>query len=114
MSNTNSDKQADAFANANASREASVFNLQDFLQFLRRKWYWFLISVIVCGAIAWVHLHRMQNIYSRTVTILIKDPTFGNAATSVDLSAIGVMPKYANFRQRDGYLHLYPTLWRTW
>ncbi len=73
-----------------------IFSLQAFLGFLKRRWYLYVISIVVCLGVAWLILQRTPHQYSRATTVLIKDPTFGNGVSSVDLSAIGVMPKYAN------------------
>ena len=75
---------------------ASLVSVQGFLSFVRHRWYWYVISVAVCVGIAWLMLARSPRLYTKSETILIKDPTFGNSASSVDLSEVGVMPKYAN------------------
>lgn len=74
----------------------SFFNVKDFLGFAIKNWYWFLISVIICLGVAYLKLASTPNIYTASTKILIKDPTFGNAASSVDLSPLGITPKYAN------------------
>ena len=74
----------------------SIISVQGFLGFVRRRWYWYLLSLIVCVGLAWLILERTPRVYTKSETVLIKDPTFGNGAASVDLSEVGVMPKYAN------------------
>ena len=75
---------------------SSLISLQGFLHFFRKRWYLYLLSLAVCLGIAWLMVKRTPDIYTRSETVLIKDPTFGNGAASVDLSDVGVMPKYAN------------------
>lgn len=76
----------------------SLISVQGFLSFVRRRWYWYLLTLIVCVGLAWLILARTPRIYTKSETVLIKDPTFGNGAASVDLSEVGVMPKYANLQ----------------
>ena len=62
---------------------ASLVSVQGFLSFVRHRWYWYVISVAVCVGIAWLMLARSPRLYTKSETILIKDPTFGNSASSV-------------------------------
>ena len=79
-----------------AETPASLISVQSFIAFARHRWYFYVISLIVCCGVAWYILKSTPSIYTRSSTVLIKDPTFGNGAASVDLSEVGVMPKYAN------------------
>lgn len=53
--------------------EESSTSLRDFLYLCLRKWYWFLISFILCWGLAVLYLLTTPKVYERTASILIKD-----------------------------------------
>ena len=62
--------------------EENELNLIDMYRVVRANWYWFLLSVAVCCAVAVLYLGWAPKIYQRTATVLIKDDTKGGGAAS--------------------------------
>lgn len=79
--------------NSTAELEKSVG--LDYMELFYRclyKWYWFLLSVVVCLIIGYVQIRRSTPVYVRAMTIMIKDN--GNSrASSLDqqLQQIGIV-----------------------
>lgn len=61
----------------------------DLLVYFASKWKWFLLSVLVCGGIAWLMYARAPLVYFRSATVIIKDPS--NRASTAGLD------RYDNF-----------------
>ncbi len=55
-----------------------------------KHWYWFLLSIIICLAIAFIYLRYTPSIYSAKSKILIKDSENPSAETAV-LSEMGIL-----------------------
>ena len=51
----------------------SSFNFRDFLGRCLTRWYWFVISVVICIAAATYYIVKTPKIYTRTSTVLIKE-----------------------------------------
>ena len=49
------------------------FNLRDFLVRCLSKWYWFIISVVLCLGVAVYYIVKTPKIYTRSATVLIKE-----------------------------------------
>ena len=62
--------------------EENELNLIDMYRVVRANWYWFLLSVAVCCAVAVLYLGWAPKIYQRTATVLIKDDTKGGGVAS--------------------------------
>ncbi len=52
----------------------------------RRHWYWFVISLFVCGLIGLFFVSRKKDIYAVTATILIEDDDKGGSGGSPEMS----------------------------
>ena len=50
-----------------------TFNLRDFLVRCLSKWYWFVLSVVICLAAAAWYIVKTPKIYTRSATVLIKE-----------------------------------------
>lgn len=60
--------------------------IQDLIYLCIGKWYWFVISMVLClGTVVW-YLLTTQPIYTRTASILIKEDSKGKS-TSGDMEA---------------------------
>ena len=57
------------------SKDSQSINLLDLVMYLLSKWKWFLLSVIICGGLAWLHYARTPKVYFRQATVIIKDPS---------------------------------------
>lgn len=47
--------------------------LREVFEFIVQRWYWFLLSIIVCGGVTWCYLETCQPIYQRAASLMIKD-----------------------------------------
>lgn len=56
--------------------------IREILSLCLAKWYWFVLSVIVCVGVASVKLLKTVPVYSRTATLLIKETTVRRATNS--------------------------------
>lgn len=74
-----------------ASQPDTSTNLLDILGYLASNWKWFLISVILFGAIAYLKYATTPNTYFASATVIIKDPS--NKTTS------------AGFDRYDNYIN---------
>ena len=53
--------------------DESIINLRDIIMLAIGKWYWFVLSVSVCLAVAVIHLMSTPKIYERMASVLVKD-----------------------------------------
>lgn len=51
---------------------SSEFNIRTILDVLLSKWYWFVLSVLVCVGLAYVFLQTVPTVYNRTAVVMIK------------------------------------------
>lgn len=63
-------------------QEPDAIRLQDMLYLCQRKWYWFVLSLLICVGAAIVYLLRTPSTYTTTAAILIKDDSKGKSASS--------------------------------
>ena len=75
---------------AEAHSEEQV-NIQEILFRYLIHWPWFVVSVIVCVAVAWGYLHLTTPVYNISATVLIKDEKKGGGANmSSELEKMGM------------------------
>ena len=55
-----------------ASQALQKLRLRDILYLLASNWKWFLLSVVVCMGLAYLHVQRQPRVYSRSASLLIK------------------------------------------
>ena len=66
-------------------------NIQEILFRYLIHWPWFVVSVIVCVALAWGYLHLTTPVYNVSATVLIKDEKKGGGANmSSELEKMGM------------------------
>lgn len=76
--------------NSSVDKSNQSINILDLLVYLSSKWQWFLLSVLICGSIAWFYYARSPKVYFSQATVIIKDPS------SKTTSAAG-LDRYDNF-----------------
>ncbi len=59
-------------------------NLADLLFYLLSKWKWFVLSVIIFGALGWYRYAKSPEIYFSTATVIIKDPSNKTVSAALD------------------------------
>lgn len=72
------------------------FTLHDFLHLILSNWYWFILSLVLCGLAAEYYIRRTPPVYQRTASIQIKDSRKGTGAELAAFSDIaGVMGRHS-------------------
>ena len=81
------------YKNNDARKQESEINISDIFHLVLANWYWFVLSVLVCGGVAFFYLKSSSKVYSRMASVLIRDDSKGGAmsesAAFADLSLFG-------------------------
>ena len=81
------------YKNNDVRKQESEINITDILHLIWVNWYWFVLSVLVCGGIAFFYLKSSSKVYSRKASVLIRDDSKGGgmseSAAFSDLSLFG-------------------------
>ena len=88
------------------NRDTSVehLSLSDILHLVLSNWYWFLISLAVCGCVALFYLESTAPTYQRKATVLVKDSRKGSSSEVTAFNdIIGSMGR----RSVDNELHIF-------
>ena len=91
-------------SNERSETSNSIFTLQDLLNMVLTNWYWFVISLIVCGAIAGLYIRRTAPTYVRTATVLVKDSRKGSGT---ELTAFNDLLGGMGRRSVDNEVHIF-------
>lgn len=88
----------------NQNRNDEV-NVMDILLYLASKWKWFLLSVIVFVGLAWLKYSSTQQVFFRSATVIIKDPSNKIASAGLDrydnyINKVNVANEILQFRSR--------------
>lgn len=59
-------------------------NLADLFFYLASKWKWYVLSILVCGGLAYVKYAAAPRIYHRAATVIIKDPSNKTSTANLD------------------------------
>ena len=78
--------------NQNSRTEAEGFNIREFIGKCLSRWYWFVISVVVCLGVAAYYIVKTPKIYTRSATVLIKESAVRRTSSDLEsmLSAGGM------------------------
>ena len=82
----------------------SIFSIQEFMELALRNWYWFVISVAFCGAIALYYLASTPKTYVRTATVVVKDTRKGAGS---EITAFNDVLGGIGRRSVDNEIHIY-------
>lgn len=55
----------------NISQEEFV-SLRDLVELFLSRWYWFLLSIIICVGVSWIYLASVSPVYKRSAVMLVK------------------------------------------
>ena len=69
--------------------ETESFNIRNFLFKCLSKWYWFLISLLICFGAATFYLVRTPKIYTRSATVLIKESAVRRSSNELESMLTG-------------------------
>ena len=91
--------------NNSSARNDQGLNLVDLLVFFASKWKWFLLSILVCGGIAWYCYACAPLVYYRSATVIIKDPSNKTSTTGFDrfdnlINKVNVANEILQFRSK--------------
>ena len=90
---------------SNNNRNEQGINVVDLLVYFASKWKWFLISVLVCGGLAWLSYARSPLVYFRSATVIIKDPSNKTSTAGLDrydnfINKVNVANEILQFRSK--------------
>lgn len=76
--------------NNNSSQEDFI-SLRDLIELFLNRWYWFVLSVIICVGITWFYLAGISPVYKRSAVMLVKGEqqnSGGDLSTMLELNGI--------------------------
>ena len=82
----------------------STFSIQEFIELVLRNWYWFIISVALCGAVALYYLASTPKTYMRTATVVVKDTRKGSGS---EITAFNDVLGGIGRRSVDNEIHIF-------
>lgn len=91
--------------NNSSNKNDQGINLVDLFVYFLSKWKWFLLSVLVCGGIAWYKYASAPLVYFRSATVIIKDPSNKTSTTGLDrfdniINKVNVANEILQFRSK--------------
>lgn len=91
--------------NSISGKSDQSINLIDLLVYLGAKWKWFLLSVLICGGLAWLKYARTPFVYFRSATVIIKDPSSKTSSAGLDrydnfINKVNVANEILQFRSK--------------
>lgn len=57
--------------NNSSNKNDQGLNIVDLFMYLASQWKWFLLSILICGGIAWYNYARAPLVYFRSATVII-------------------------------------------
>ena len=73
--------------NNSSNKNDQGLNIVDLFMYLASQWKWFLLSILICGGIAWYNYARAPLVYFRSATVIIKDPSNKASTSGLDRCA---------------------------
>jgi len=73
------------------------FDIRDILFLCLSRWWWFVLSFLICGVVAWFQIRTTPEVFSRTAKLMIKSDgkeSIGGVADG--LSAVGINKNYSS------------------
>ena len=91
-------------SNTNNKNEAGI-NLLDLFFYLLSKWPWFVLSVLICGGLAWYKYASAPLVYFGQATVIIKDPSNKTSSAGLDryenlINKVNVANELLQFRSK--------------
>ena len=90
--------------NERSEINSNTLTIREFVEMVLKNWYWFIISIIVCGAIALFYLGSTPNKYMRTATVLVKDSRKGSVS---EITAFNDVLGGISRRSVDNEIHIF-------
>ena len=77
-------------------QEENGIQLKDILSFCLRKWYWFVVSVVLCLGIAAFYILKTPKTYSRSAQVMIKSDRQGRSIADQQFADLGLFTSYTS------------------
>lgn len=90
--------------NERSEINSNTLTIREFVEMVLKNWYWFIISIIICGAIALFYLGSTPNKYMRTATVLVKDSRKGSVS---EITAFNDVLGGISRRSVDNEIHIF-------
>lgn len=87
----------------NDTDSVRTFSVQDIIDMMLDRWYWFVVSVVVCVGLGVYYLASTPKVYKRQATILVKDSRKGGGT---DISAFSDILGMTQRRNVDNELYV--------
>lgn len=82
----------------------NTLTIREFVEMVLKNWYWFIISLVICGAVALFYLGSTPNKYMRTATVLVKDSRKGSVS---EVTAFNDVLGGIGRRSVDNEIHIF-------
>lgn len=91
--------------NSSNNKNDQGLNIVDLFMYLASQWKWFLLSILICGGIAWYNYARAPLVYFRSATVIIKDPSNKASTSGLDrfdnfINKVNVANEILQFRSK--------------
>lgn len=91
--------------NNSSNKNDQGLNILDLFMYLASQWKWFLLSILICGGIAWYNYARAPLVYFRSATVIIKDPSNKASTSGLDrfdnfINKVNVANEILQFRSK--------------
>lgn len=91
--------------NNSSNKNDQGLNVVDLFMYLASQWKWFLLSILICGGIAWYNYARAPLVYFRSATVIIKDPSNKASTSGLDrfdnfINKVNVANEILQFRSK--------------
>ena len=91
--------------NSNSNKNNQNINLVDLFFYLLSKWQWFILSILICGSIAWYIYAKTPKVYFQKATVIIKDPSNKTSSAGLDrydnfINKVNVANEIYQFRSK--------------
>lgn len=91
--------------NNSSNKNDQGLNIVDLFMYLASQWEWFLLSILICGGIAWYNYARAPLVYFRSATVIIKDPSNKASTSGLDrfdnfINKVNVANEILQFRSK--------------
>ena len=91
--------------NNSANKTDQGLNIVDLFVYLASKWKWFLLSVLVCGGIAWYQYAKAPLVFFRSATVIIKEQSNKAVTAGLDrfdnyINKVNIANELLQFRSK--------------
>ncbi len=91
--------------NNSSNKNDQGLNIVDLFMYLASQWKWFLLSILICGGIAWYNYACAPLVYFRSATVIIKDPSNKASTSGLDrfdnfINKVNVANEILQFRSK--------------